>query len=48
MAENISLKKTIEELELKLAQYEGLNSSRSKHHLAEARLTDTVVNGGDE
>jgi hypothetical protein len=39
------LKKTIEELELKLAQYEGLKSSRSKNHLTEAKLTDSVVNG---
>lgn len=48
MSENITLKKTIEELELRLAKYEGLTSSRSKHHLAEARLTDTVVNGTDD
>jgi hypothetical protein len=45
LSENASLKKTVEELELKLAQYEGLKSSRSKSHLTEAKLTDTVVNG---
>ena len=45
LGENASLKKTIEELELKLAQYEGLKSSRSKSHLTEAKLTDSVVNG---
>jgi hypothetical protein len=45
MSENATLKKTVEELELKLAQYEGLKSSRSKNHLTEAKLTDTVVNG---
>jgi hypothetical protein len=43
--ENISLKRTIEELELRLAQYEGLKSSRSKNLLNEARMTDTLVNG---
>lgn len=45
LTENITLKKTIEELELKLAQYEGLKSSRSKSHLNDARLTDNIVNG---
>jgi hypothetical protein len=45
LKENLTLKKTIEELELRLQQYEGVNRSKSKSHLAEALLKDSVVNG---
>jgi hypothetical protein len=45
LGENAALKKTIEELQLKLAHHEGLHSSRSKSHLSEAMLTDSLVNG---
>jgi predicted nuclease with TOPRIM domain len=47
-AENTSLKKRVEELELQLQQYQHENVSKSKSNLAAAMLTDAVVNGDDQ
>jgi len=45
-SENTALKKTIQELELRLAQYEG--DARPKSRLNDAKLVDSIVNGQEE
>lgn len=44
LTENAALKKKIEELEVKLANYENENVSKTAQKLEEAKLTDSVVN----
>ena len=44
-ADNATLKKRVEELELQLQQYQHDQISKSKSNLAAAMLTDAVVNG---
>lgn len=43
--ENVALKKKVEELELRVQHFENEHISKSKSHLAEAIMTDSVVNG---
>ncbi len=43
--ENSQLKNRIQELELKLEHHE---KSKTRNHLADAKLKDSVVNGNDE
>lgn len=44
LSENASLKKKIEELEVKLSNYESSTTSKTAQRLEDAKLTDSVVN----
>ena len=47
-ADNVTLQKRVEELELQLKQYQNDHIPKSKSNIAAAMLTDAVVNGEPE